>query len=273
MLRELGFGCAALHSKMPREQKERLASLQLFRSFQVPILVCTDIGARGLDMDGVGMVVNWDLPRNPKEGSKILESGEAFQTAEETYVHRVGRTARMGRGGFAVSFVTERKWDEETVKRIETKISGFSSNGDLSLLTSGTDVQLSEYKMNEDAVLEKLNLVSAAKRLATMVSTHTPRLTRATRRQHTGNGTIWIRQAGGTAQGNQGTAESYRELKDLSPVKALTFLLCNDVTRIEKLDRKTNEYNNRRSQNRGGPGCRHVPLSARSSCAFDLRTT
>lgn len=73
-------------------------------------------------MDGVGMVVNWDLPRNPKEDASG-GANDIITTAEETYIHRVGRTARMGRGGVAISFVTERKWDEETVARIENKIS------------------------------------------------------------------------------------------------------------------------------------------------------
>jgi len=71
-------------------------------------------------MDDVGMVINWDLPssKSGAEDSPGLEGG-----AEETYVHRVGRTARMGKGGFAVSFVTERNGDEETIKNIEKKIS------------------------------------------------------------------------------------------------------------------------------------------------------
>lgn len=119
LLKELEFEVTSLHSKLT--QAQRLASLNLFRAFEVPILICTDVGARGLDMDGVGMVINWDLPRNPKEDAD--GSGkDIVTTAEETYIHRVGRTARMGRGGLAISFVTERKWDEETVAKIENKI-------------------------------------------------------------------------------------------------------------------------------------------------------
>lgn len=68
------------------------------------MLICTDVGARGLDIDDVALVVNWDMPLEPEE-----------------YTHRVGRTARQGRQGMAVSFVTER--DEERVVRIEQRIS------------------------------------------------------------------------------------------------------------------------------------------------------
>lgn len=102
LLQTLGFRTTALHSKLT--QRERLTSLDLFRSGVVPILVSTDVGARGLDIEDVGMVVNWDLPDEPEE-----------------YTHRVGRTARAGRTGVAVSFVGER--DEERVLRIEKRIS------------------------------------------------------------------------------------------------------------------------------------------------------
>ena len=67
-------------------------------------MVSTDVGARGLDIADVAMVVNWDMPSEPEE-----------------YTHRVGRTARAGRGGVAVSFVTER--DEEKVLKVEERIS------------------------------------------------------------------------------------------------------------------------------------------------------
>lgn len=83
-----------------------MSSLQLFRASVVPVLVSTDVGARGLDIEDVAMVINWDLPQEPEE-----------------YTHRVGRTARAGRGGVAVSFVTER--DEERVLKIEDRISEF----------------------------------------------------------------------------------------------------------------------------------------------------
>ena len=85
-------------------QRERLTSLSLFRSSVVPVLVSTDVGSRGLDIEEVALVINWDVPSEPEE-----------------YTHRVGRTARKGRGGVAVSFVTER--DEGRVLKIEARIS------------------------------------------------------------------------------------------------------------------------------------------------------
>lgn len=67
------------------------------------MLVSTDVGSRGLDISEVALVVNWDLPDEP-----------------EVYTHRVGRTARAGRGGIAFSFVSEN--DENRVLRIEERI-------------------------------------------------------------------------------------------------------------------------------------------------------
>lgn len=117
LLQHLDIRATALHSHL--SQPARLASLQLFRASVVPVLVCTDVASRGLDMDGIGMVINWDMPtgRVRKEG----EEGDDVGGAEE-YVHRVGRTARMGKGGVAVSFVTERSQDEEMVRQIEARI-------------------------------------------------------------------------------------------------------------------------------------------------------
>lgn len=101
LLKTLRIRSTALHSRLT--QRERLTSLGLFRASVVPVLVSTDVGARGLDIADVAMVVNWDLPSEPEE-----------------YTHRVGRTARAGRAGVAVSFVTER--DEERVLTIEERI-------------------------------------------------------------------------------------------------------------------------------------------------------
>ena len=101
LLQTLRIRAAALHSRLT--QRERLAALALFRARVVPVLVATDVGARGLDIEDVAIVINWDIPAEPEE-----------------YTHRVGRTARAGRGGVAVSFVTER--DEERVLRVEERI-------------------------------------------------------------------------------------------------------------------------------------------------------
>ena len=102
LLKSLLIRSTALHSRLT--QRERLSSLSLFRASVVPVLISTDVGSRGLDIEEVAMVINWDLPNEPEE-----------------YVHRVGRTARAGRGGMAVSFVTER--DVERVLKIEERIS------------------------------------------------------------------------------------------------------------------------------------------------------
>lgn len=101
LLQTLSIRSTALHSRLT--QRERLTSLSLFRSCFIPVLVSTDVGARGLDIEDVAMVINWDLPNEPEE-----------------YTHRVGRTARAGKGGVAISFVTEK--DEERVSRIEKRI-------------------------------------------------------------------------------------------------------------------------------------------------------
>jgi ATP-dependent RNA helicase RhlE len=80
-----GIACAAIHGN--KSQGARTRALEGFRSGELPVLVATDIAARGIDVDGVTHVVNFDLPNVP-----------------ETYVHRIGRTARAGAEGIAVSF-------------------------------------------------------------------------------------------------------------------------------------------------------------------------
>ncbi|KAI3623980.1 RNA helicase [Malassezia furfur] len=131
MLTELGVENVSLHSLLP--QSKRLEHLQTFRARRVPVLISTDVGSRGLDIPDVEMVVNWDVP-----------------AAWEDYVHRVGRTARKGKKGWAVSFVTER--DVELVHTIEDKIGQ----------------QLAELELPESRVLEELSQVTAAKRVASM---------------------------------------------------------------------------------------------------------
>ncbi|MDV3256864.1 MAG: DEAD/DEAH box helicase [Sphingomonas sp.] len=83
-----GIGANAIHGNKSQAQRER--ALGLFRSGEVPILVATDIAARGIDVPGVSHVLNFDLPNVP-----------------EQYVHRIGRTARAGAGGAAIAFCAE----------------------------------------------------------------------------------------------------------------------------------------------------------------------
>jgi ATP-dependent RNA helicase DDX47/RRP3 len=98
LLRALGFGAIPLHGQL--SQSARLGALGKFRAGSRNILVATDVAARGLDIPSVDAVVNFDLPTDSK-----------------TYIHRVGRTARAGKSGVAISLSTQ--YDLEVLLRIE----------------------------------------------------------------------------------------------------------------------------------------------------------
>jgi ATP-dependent RNA helicase DeaD len=85
-----GYGAQALHGGMVQKQRDRV--MQLFRTEKADILVATDVAARGLDIDHVSHVINFDLP-----------------TAAEVYVHRIGRTGRIGREGVAITLLAPRE--------------------------------------------------------------------------------------------------------------------------------------------------------------------
>lgn len=101
LLRTLGFGAIPLHGQL--SQSARLGALNKFRSGNRSILVATDVAARGLDIPKVDVVINLDLPQDSK-----------------TYIHRVGRTARAGKSGVAISIVTQ--YDVELYQRIEAAL-------------------------------------------------------------------------------------------------------------------------------------------------------
>ncbi|HVV19282.1 MAG TPA: DEAD/DEAH box helicase, partial [Pseudonocardiaceae bacterium] len=90
-LTERGFAAAAVHGDLGQGAREQ--ALRAFRSGKVDVLVATDVAARGIDVEGVTHVVNYQCPDD-----------------EKTYVHRIGRTGRAGRTGVAVTLVD---WDEE----------------------------------------------------------------------------------------------------------------------------------------------------------------
>ncbi|TAK84745.1 MAG: DEAD/DEAH box helicase [Betaproteobacteria bacterium] len=93
-----GFAAGALHGDM--QQKERTRTLNQLREGRMRVLVATDVAARGIDVPGINLVVNYDAPR-----------------MAEDYVHRIGRTGRAGRAGIAVTFLGRE--DRTLVRRIE----------------------------------------------------------------------------------------------------------------------------------------------------------
>lgn len=89
-LQARGYACAALSGDVPQRQRE--TTVENFKSSKLNILVATDVAARGLDVDRVSHVINYDIPSDT-----------------ESYVHRIGRTGRAGRKGEAILFVTPRE--------------------------------------------------------------------------------------------------------------------------------------------------------------------
>lgn len=129
LLRNLGFRAVCLHGQL--SQAKRLGALNKFKAGQRNILVATDVASRGLDIPNVDMVLNFDIPSHGKD-----------------YVHRVGRTARAGKAGRSVAFVTQ--YDVEAYQRLEALIAQ----------------KLPEFPADEQTVLILLERVNEAQRLA-----------------------------------------------------------------------------------------------------------
>jgi ATP-dependent RNA helicase DeaD len=98
-LRRQGINASAIHGGM--NQNKRLRSLDSLKQQKIDVLVATDVAARGLDIKNVSHVYNYDVPKTPKE-----------------YIHRVGRTARAGENGDAVTLLTSR--DHDNFRRVQS---------------------------------------------------------------------------------------------------------------------------------------------------------
>lgn len=127
-LKALNIDCVALHSMLT--QTSRLSSLGKFKSMYSRVLIATDVASRGLDIPVVDFVINFDLPRISSD-----------------YVHRIGRTARAGRLGKSISFITQ--YDITLLHDIEEHIKSKLTQSDL---------------VSNDDILPYLNPISTAMR-------------------------------------------------------------------------------------------------------------
>jgi ATP-dependent RNA helicase RhlE len=112
-LHAANIGCAAIHGN--KSQAQRTMALNAFRKGEIRILVATDIAARGIDVSGVSHVFNYDMPNVP-----------------EQYVHRIGRTARAGAEGIAISLVAgeEKGWLRQIEKLTRVQLTPMSLPAD-----------------------------------------------------------------------------------------------------------------------------------------------
>jgi len=105
VLHQAHIHAEAIHGNKAQNARQR--ALSNFKDGKTPVLIATDIAARGIDVDEISHVINYDIPNIP-----------------ETYVHRIGRTGRAGKGGTAISFceVEERPWIRDIQKLIKQEI-------------------------------------------------------------------------------------------------------------------------------------------------------
>ena len=141
--RKYGYDAASFNADL--DQELRNETLQAFKDKKIQILFATDIAARGLDIDAIDLVVNYDLPRSPAD-----------------YIHRVGRTARAGKSGEAISFIDYETRDH--FKLIEKRsdihlqreqIKGFELQGDAPKKEKGPAPIKGKKKSKKDKLREK----------------------------------------------------------------------------------------------------------------------
>jgi superfamily II DNA/RNA helicase len=124
-LQKHGFSVGALHGDM--DQSARTASLDQFRKGELPLLVASDVAARGLDIPEVSHVFNFDVPHHPDD-----------------YVHRIGRTGRAGRLGTAISLVSPT--DQKSVAAIEKLIGQPIAHADVAPVASAEPPPAREHR-------------------------------------------------------------------------------------------------------------------------------
>ena len=144
--RKYGFEAASFNGDL--DQESRNETLKAFKDKKVQILFATDIAGRGLDIDNIDCVINYDLPRSPAD-----------------YIHRIGRTARAGKSGEAISFIDYENMDHFKLieKRSKIKLElesiiGFELTGEAPKKVKGPAPVKGKKKSKKDKLREKNGL-------------------------------------------------------------------------------------------------------------------
>jgi ATP-dependent RNA helicase DeaD len=124
-LQARGFSAAAINGDIVQQQRER--TIALLKEGKIDILVATDVAARGLDVERISHVINYDVPHDP-----------------ESYTHRIGRTGRAGRSGEAIMFITPR--EKNLLKVIERATRQPVSMLELPTIQAVNDVRIARFK-------------------------------------------------------------------------------------------------------------------------------
>lgn len=130
----LGIRVGELHGSLTQDQ--RITSINQFKSLEVPVLICTDLASRGLDIPKIEVVINYELP-----------------STYDVYLHRIGRTARAGRSGTAISFVGESNAERQLVK------SAISASSGAKQKILGRNVNWDEVKLISEEINSKEEVI------------------------------------------------------------------------------------------------------------------
>jgi ATP-dependent RNA helicase DeaD len=132
-LQARGFSATAINGDIQQQQRER--TIQQLKDGKIDILVATDVAARGLDVERISHVINYDVPHDP-----------------ESYTHRIGRTGRAGRSGEAILFITPR--EKNLLKAIERATRQPISALELPSIQAVNDVRIGKFKDQISETLE-----------------------------------------------------------------------------------------------------------------------
>jgi ATP-dependent RNA helicase RhlE len=141
--KKYGFLAESFHGDLVQE--DRNYTLDAFKAKKIRILFATDIAARGLDIDNITCVINFDLPRSPAD-----------------YIHRIGRTARAGKSGIAISFIDHEDFDHfkliekrSQIKLSREQIEGFELTGSAPVKAKGPEPVKGKGKSKKDKLREQ----------------------------------------------------------------------------------------------------------------------